>query len=128
MSKLPEPRQNIAAIIDQHHEKNDKPFREHLGISLLGHPCDRYLWLSFRWAIAPVFPGRMLRLFRRGHLEEDTVIADLKAIGCVLNERQTRVDFGSFVSGSCDGIITSGLPGHENKKFVLEIKTHSKKS
>ena len=122
------PDKNLSTIIDLAHEqKADEP-REHLGLSLLGHPCDRYLWLSFRWAVASSFPGRILRLFRRGHLEEETVIADLKLIGCVLNERQTHIDFGSHVSGSCDGIITSGLPWHENKKLVLEIKTHSKKS
>jgi hypothetical protein len=32
------------------------------------------------------------------------------------------------VGGSLDGVITSGLPGHERKQHVLEIKTHSKKS
>ena len=126
MSALPE--HKLSTIIDQAHEKKAESFRPHFGVSQLGHPCDRYLWLNFRWAIASSFPGRMLRLFRRGHLEEETVIADLRLIGCALNERQTKVDFGSFVSGSCDGIITGGLPGHENKKFVLEIKTHSKKS
>jgi len=128
MTAIPVPKNNLSALIDQAHEKKADSFREHLGASLLGHPCDRYLWLSFRWAIAPTFPGRMLRLFRRGHNEEETVIADIKLIGCVLNERQTRVDFGEFVSGSCDGIITSGLPGYEKHKLVLEIKTHSKKS
>ena len=126
MSALPE--HKLSTIIDQAHEKKAESFRPHFGVSQLGHPCDRYLWLNFRWAIASSFPGRMLRLFRRGHLEEETVIADLRAIGCALNERQTKVEFGSFVSGSCDGIITSGLPGYENKKLVLEIKTHSKKS
>ena len=126
MSALPE--HKLSTIIDQAHEKKAESFRPHFGVSQLGHSCDRYLWLNFRWAIASSFPGRMLRLFRRGHLEEETVIADLRAIGCALNERQTKVEFGSFVSGSCDGIITGGLPGYENKKLVLEIKTHSKKS
>lgn len=129
MTAIPESKNHLSTLIDQAHEKKADSFREHLGASLLGHPCDRYLWISFRWAVKPTFPGRMLRLFRRGHNEEDTVIADLKLINCAINERQNRVDFGSFVSGSCDGIITSGLPGgYEKHKFVLEIKTHSKKS
>lgn len=128
MSVIPSSKNYIAELIDTAHEKKADNHREHLGASLLGHPCDRYLWLTFRWAVKPTFPGRLLRLFRRGHNEEDTVISDLRLIGCALNERQTRVDFGSFVSGSCDGIITGGLPGYENQKLVLEIKTHSKKS
>ena len=128
MSKIPDQRTLVSSLIDKAHESKREQFREHLGCSLLGHPCDRYLFLQFRWAIAPTFPGRMLRLFRHGHNEEDTVIADLKLIGCAINERQNRVDFGSFVSGSCDGIITSGLPGYEKHKLVLEVKTHSKKS
>lgn len=128
MATMPASKNYIAELIDTAHEKKTNSQREHMGASLLGHPCDRYLWLSFRWAIASAFPGRILRLFRRGHAEEDSVIADLRLIGCALNERQTRVDFGSFVSGSCDGIITGGLPGYENQKLVLEIKTHSKKS
>ena len=119
----------IANAIDIAHEnKEHDDFRPHMGLSLVGHPCDRYLWLCFRWSVAPAFPGRMRRLFRRGHKEEDTVIDDLRLIGCQLNERQTHIDFGSHVSGSCDGIIESGLPGYENKRLVLEVKTHSSKS
>lgn len=128
MSAMPSFKNYIAELIDTAHEKKTEDNREHMGASLLGHSCDRYLWLNFRWAVKSAFPGRILRLFRRGHAEEDSVISDLKLIGCALNERQTRVDFGSFVSGSCDGIITGGLPGYDNQKLVLEIKTHSKKS
>jgi len=128
MTAIPEPRQNIAELIYKAYEKKADSFREHLGASLLGHPCDRYLFLQFRWAVAPTFPGRMLLLFSRGNNEEDQVIKNLKLIGCAINERQNRVDFGSFVSGSCDGIITGGLPGYEKHKLVLEIKTYNKKS
>ena len=128
MSAIPESKNLIANLIYGAYEKKAESFREHLGCSLLGHPCDRYLWLSFRWAVATKFPGRMLLLFARGTNEEDQVIKNLKLINCAINERQNRVDFGSFVSGSCDGIITSGLPGYELHTFVLEIKTHSKKS
>ena len=30
--------------------------RTHLGISQVGHPCERYLWLSFRWPVIEKFP------------------------------------------------------------------------
>ena len=83
MSLIPEPTATTAKAIDAYHEsKKEKP-RPHMGVSLLGHPCDRWLWLSFRWAIQEDFPGRILRLFRRGHHEENWIVQDLRAIGVI---------------------------------------------
>lgn len=127
--KLPEPTQTLASIIDASIPQ-DGP-RPHLGCSLLGHHCDRWLWLSFRHAVIEKFNGRMLRLFRRGQNEEATVVADLQRIGATMQHTgadQYRVTFGSHVSGSIDGIITGGLPGKEKSQAILEIKTHSDKS
>lgn len=129
--KIPERANSIAALIDKYHEEASEPPRSHMGCSTLGHHCDRWLWLSFRWAVVPVFPGRILRLFRRGHREEKTVVSDLRAIGMDVQntgESQSRVSFGCHVSGSVDGIIRSGVPEAPKKPHVLEIKTHSKKS
>jgi CRISPR/Cas system-associated exonuclease Cas4 (RecB family) len=102
-----------------------------MGASALGEKCDRKLWLSFRWAVRETFQGRILRVFRRGQNEEAQVVDDLRAIGCKVRStgsEQTRVDFGSHVSGSIDGIITAGVPDAPKKAHVLEIKTHSRKS
>lgn len=101
-----------------------------MGCSQLGHPCDRWLWLSFRWAVQPAFPGRILRLFRRGNNEEATIVSDLRAIGMDVrtSRQQERVDFGAHVSGSIDAIIESGVPAAPKKRHVAEFKTHSKKS
>ncbi len=131
MSKIPESQNTIAALIDRHHESRAEPPRSHMGCSQLGHPCDRYLWLSFRWAVQPTFPGRILRLFRRGHLEEATIVSDLRAIGVDIRNTsaaQARVDLGCHVSGSVDGIIESGVPEAPKKRHIAEFKTHSKKS
>ena len=123
------PRMNILGdLIDRSHESRaDKP-RAHLGCSGLGHHCDRWIWLSFRWAVIEKFPGRILRLFRRGQLEEDQIISDLKLAGVKIGGDQTRVDFGCHVSGSVDGIISSGVPEAPKKQHVAEFKTHSLKS
>ena len=121
----------ISGAVDSAHESRQERPRPHLGASMLGHHCDRWLWYSFRWSVREAFPGRILRLFRRGHMEEATAVQDLQAIGCTIThtgEGQSRVDFGGHVSGSMDGIIQSGLPGYENDQLVLEIKTHSAKS
>lgn len=125
---------NIQAAIDRWHKEHREPPRQHLGLSLLGHPCDRWIWLSFRWAVNEDFSGRMLRLFRRGRREEETIVADLRAIGirihstCLDPDGQSRVDFGCHVSGSADGIIESGVPGAEKTRHVAEFKTHSLRS
>lgn len=121
----------IAELIDKHHESQQELPRPHMGASLLGHPCDRWLWLSFRWSVVEKFPGRILRLFRRGHMEEVTLVSDLRAIGIDIQKTgksQSRVDFGSHVSGSVDGVAECGVPFGDGKQYVVEFKTHSKKS
>jgi hypothetical protein len=125
--KIPEPVNSIANLIDTYHERKVEDKRSHLGASQLGHPCDRWLWLNFRWVIEQKFPGRILRLFRRGHNEEASIISDLRAIGMDVRGSQTRVSFGSHVSGSADAIAASGVPESPNKPHVLEFKTSSKK-
>jgi hypothetical protein len=125
---LPEPINTIPHLIDQYHKSQSEKPRPHLGCSLLGNPCDRWLWLSFRWAVVEAFEGRILRLFRRGQHEEAVIIRDLRNVGIDVRSSQQRVNFGSHVSGSLDGVIESGVPEAPTKRHVAEFKTHSKKS
>lgn len=123
----------IGAAIDAAHEARQELPRPHLGASIIGHKCDRYIWLSFRWAVVEQFSGRILRLFRRGHMEEATVHEDLRLAGCKVQtidpatRKQFRFDDGHF-GGSCDGIITHGVPEAVKVPHLLEVKTHSAKS
>jgi len=126
--QLPDPNHSIANLIDQTYEKKQSDKRPHLGASLLGHHCDRWLWLSFRWAVIEKFPGRILRLFERGQEEEEKIIKWLRSIGIVINGEQTPVNFGSHVSGSLDAIAESGVPLALKTKHIVEFKTHSLKS
>lgn len=131
MATIPEPTVSTAKLIDQHHESRSDQPRPHMGASQIGNNCERALWLSFRWAVQPKFKGRILRLFRRGHHEEHWIVQDLRAIGVHIHSttgQQSRVDFGSHVSGSLDGIIESGLPEAPKKRHVAEFKTHGDKS
>lgn len=132
MTKIPLPTYSVASVIDAWHEAQPDEPRTHMGASMLGHPCQRWLWLSFRWMVREKFSGRMRRLFRRGQNEEATIIADLEAIGCVLvpppDGHQHRVTIGGHVSGSLDAVIKSGVPGAPTKMHIAEFKTHSKKS
>ena len=130
MTKIPEPENTIESLIDKAHENRISKPRPHMGASMLGHPCERWMWLSFRWAVQPVFPGRVLRLFRRGHQEEPNIINDLRSIGVMVQnlETQTNVNFGSHVSGSIDAVIEGGVPEAMQKRHIGEFKTHSLKS
>lgn len=133
MTAIPEPTVTTVSLIDAHHEARPDPPRAHMGVSGLGHVCDRWLWLSFRWAVQEKVPGRVRRLFRRGNREEEVVLDDLRAIGCVITpppdgQDQHRVDFGGHVSGSMDAVIESGVPEAPKAPHVVEIKTMSKKN
>ena len=132
MTAIPTKTNDIQALIDAAFESKPEDPRAHLGCSLLGGPCDRWLWLSFRWAVSPKFPGRILRVFRRGQAEEATIINDLRMIGMdvrgTINGKQARVDFGCHVSGSIDAVIERGVPDAPKTRHIAEFKTHSLKS
>lgn len=74
----------------------------------------------------------MWRLWQRGKEEEDQLIRWLELAGIKfaesLREDQFRVNFGSHVSGSMDGIILSGVPEAPNKSHIVEMKTHKDSS
>ena len=87
-------------------------------------------WEVMRWAKSPDHEGRLLRLFRRGHLEEDAVEQDLKQIGIELyttnpktGKQFTIQDFGGHLGGSMDGIMRN-FPNEDSSEWLLlEIKT-----
>ena len=129
--KIPEPENHLVVAIDSAVAATPQAPRPHFGISQIGQPCKRRQWLAFRWAFKEKFEGRMLRLFRRGQLEEAVAVEYLRAAGLDVREvgsNQRRVSLGGHVSGSVDGIIYGGVPGAEKSQHLLEIKTHSKKS
>lgn len=105
-----------------------------MGASLIGHECERHVWLSWRWAIKPSFPGRVLRLFSTGVREESRLIEELRGIGATVWETdpatgaQWRVSAmrGHF-GGSLDG-VAQGLPEAPKSAAVLEFKTHNHRS
>ena len=131
MAKIPKRSDPIADAIDEHHAEIKEAPRPHMGASGLGHHCDRWIWLSFRWAVREKFPGRIKRLFRRGHNEEVTIQADLEAIGIKFQNTgadQEYVNLGGHLGGSTDGIAISGVPGDGLQRHVVEYKTHALRS
>jgi hypothetical protein len=131
MTAIPPPTDTIQARIDAAHEARQSGPRGHLGASVLKHKCDRWLWLSFRWAVQERFPGRVLRIFRRGHHEEAWFVQDLKAAGLEVTHTgrdQLYVKLAPHIGGSVDGVIESGVPEAPKARHIVEFKTHSAKS
>lgn len=122
----------LAAIDAATLRQADDGLRPHLGASLIGRPCARALWYSFRWATAPRHEPRMLRLFARGQREEEYLAALLRSAGVTVvtvdpsTGQQWRFGSGHF-GGSMDGACV-GLPEAPKTWHVLEFKTHSAKS
>lgn len=128
------PQPDFINKVFDHYERTTKDWRRpHLGASFLGHPCRRFLWFSFRWALAPAFPGRVLRLFDTGNLEENRIVRDLRNAGITVFDRdpdtggQFHVSICAHSGGSLDG-IGQGFAESPKKWHVLEFKTHNAKS
>ncbi len=129
MAKIPQPN-NLVDLIDQYHENQYEQQRPYIGASAVGHDCERWIWLQFRYAIKQTFPGRIKRLFRRGHREEEMIVADLRAAGLKVEEcldDQIYLDFGCHMGGHPDGIV-SGLPEAPKTVHLAEFKTHNDQS
>lgn len=127
MTAIPPARTDIATLIDAAQEAQPDLPRAHLGASILGHECRRWLWYSFRWAVVEQHTGRIRRLFRRGNREEETIIYDLREIGIDVRSAM-HIDFGCHIGGTPDAIAMSGVPEAPKAPHVLEFKTHSLKS
>lgn len=130
---LIEIQERLKSDIDEHCvRKYSDGHRGHLGASQIGDPCPRKLWYQFRWVKAENFDARMLRLFNRGHREEERFIELLRGIGCEVRDvnpdtgDQYRVSahHGHF-GGSEDSRVL--LPERYNitEWLLAEFKTHN---
>lgn len=111
--------------------------RSHLGASLIGHECARYLWNTFRWVAHKKFSGRMQRLFNRGHREEARFIEWLRGVGFEVSEfhdeELAKTDKGKaqyrisavngHMGGSLDGLGKFPKSYNINEPLLFEFKT-----
>ena len=110
---------------------DDTP-RHHLGASVIGHYCIRYVWMHFRWVLKEKPLPRMARLWYRGHREEPIIIEQLRGIGCTVKFIEDdgsqlqidRDDAEGHFGGSLDALIQLptryGLPAFW---ILLEMKS-----
>ena len=59
-------------------QKNRQRF--YLGMSQIGNPNQRLLWMRYRWLMPDDMPARVLRLLDLGNVVEDDLIKKLRKI------------------------------------------------
>lgn len=130
----PEITKEVAAAmmraVDKAIEQDDtEGYRSHLGASVIGNECTRYLFYHFRWMHKEQHTGRMIRLFAVGHGLETRVRRWLTAIGFEFidgfNETGVQPRFSSIAGhfgGSVDGVFIAPQWGIFDPT-LLECKT-----
>lgn len=111
-----------------------EPARPYLGMSAIGHPCERRLWYAFRWAVRDTFGADALWRIEDGHRSEDVMAARLRmAPGVRLQTVDPRTgqqfgfaDLGGHFRGHADGLIT-GLLQAPRALHVWEAKAVNEK-
>jgi hypothetical protein len=105
--------------------------RTHLGASVIGRQCERYLWYLFRWCFVSEKTGRQLRLLDRGRKEEDRYVEWLRGMGFVIDtinhvtEKQFTVSaVGGHFGGSLDGKGFLPVKYNFKEKILYEFKTN----
>ena len=122
----------IAERIYDTYKRNGR-MSNRLGASIIGTECERALWYGFRWCAGPDFSGRMLRLFQRGHREEEVLVKNLRDIGYIVHEvdpetgyqfelTERRGHFVDYIDGCLLGVHEAPTTWH-----VLEMKTTNDK-
>lgn len=125
----------LRAIDDAIEKQQSKEHRWHLGASLIGRDCARELWYGFRWAKAPRHQARILRLFDRGHREEERIVKWLRDAGITVYDRDPATGDQYRVS-SCEGHFGGSEDAEllnvplfaESDRILAEFKTHGEKS
>jgi hypothetical protein len=112
------------AIVDA----QETSLRGHLGASSIGDKCARKLWYGFRWATETRHGAQLLRLFNRGHLEEDRFVGWLRAAGAkvwqhdpVTGKQYRFTGYKGHFCGEIDGVGDGLL----DAPYLLEFKTHN---
>ena len=113
MAKLPEPRDPTLEAVDKAIvQSNRQEARSYLGVSALGHDCERRLWMGWRWVKSEILDATNLRRIMDGFAGEPMMVDRLKAVpGINLSVdgpdgRQWSVSaFAGHLQGHLDGAI-----------------------
>jgi hypothetical protein len=119
----------IHKAVDAASKVTDERPRTYIGASLIGHTCDRYIWLEYHKGIRDKLDARTFRIFELGNKIEDIVVDLLIRAGMEVFSQQVRFSFSACrgkLVGHIDGIVTD-LPGDPETHYLLEIKSANAK-
>lgn len=123
------PQLTVAAIYAAYEAAKEE--WDSLGISVgeLGEECQRKLYYALHWVTHPEkVPGRNLRLFETGNIEEDRMVADLQRAGIEVFGQQDKIRLVSgHVRGKIDGRCI-GLPEAAKTEHLAEFKSSNDKN
>lgn len=121
--KLPQP---TLHLIDKAitHKAEAKASRSYMGGSILGEPCDRKLWYSYKMP-SRITDARILRIMDLGNKIEEMVIEYLKDAGLVVYDKDESGNQFSFsdgpIAGNIDGVVMNLL--ESDKPHLFECKS-----
>lgn len=103
--------------------------RGYIGASILGHVCERRIWLEWNASKMPpqdpVKLGNREEKFDRGRHEEERLIKALLGAGYMVIDRQGAFSVMDYnFQGHIDGVIIDS----DGKKHILEIKSMNEKN
>ena len=127
---------DIMPTIEDAYRADNKPYRKHLGASMIGRDCPRELFYNFRWVTSVKHEPRILRLFNRGHLEEAHFLAMLT----ILRDKGVEIwyetedggqykfsDHAGHFGSALDGVVR-GIPDlPADTPAYMEFKTSADK-
>lgn len=118
----------LEAIDIEMEAAQERSFRPYLGMSAIGFPCERRIWLDFRFTALPFFKAATLRKFEDGHTSEAVMAARLQMLtGITLfttapdGKQIGFCDVRGHVKGHIDGMIM-GILEAPNSWHVWEHK------
>lgn len=120
------PFQNIDKRIWKSLVEKPQKERRYIGASIVGHPCDRRIWLEWKRLVDPrqyqdeEKIGQKLEIFQRGNEEEEIFIKKLHDAGYIVKDRQWEFSvYDGKLQGHCDGVIVDD----EGYEYIFEFKT-----
>lgn len=121
MAKMP--KRTIKDMIDEiEHVSYPRP---HLGGSVIGHPCRRYLLYHFRWAYMNKIEARIERIFRLGDAIEIQIVKALESIDIEVKPQVKVTSPHGFGGGTADGILNRVPDLGDNVLFEAKSMNHT---
>lgn len=135
MATIPKNLEALKELLYASYERKEASSPERLtriGASGIGEECVRAIWFDWRGAYESKFSGRILRLFKTGHMQEDRVIQDLRDAGLSVWSHQEDGQQWTYVFADGHGVakldgVVKGVPGAEKTPHTLEIKSSNLK-